>query len=127
MNLENGGSSRQTETVMTVLQEKDIIAANVRIPNNSTVNKYGKSLDLLSLKHGGEFIEKAVELRLGMDGSTTRNKHVLAAGLKNEKNEFYGLGYIESPGKDADAMYKGYLSILERYDFEGSVPMIITN
>lgn len=125
MNLEKGGSSRQTETVLTVLQEKDIIAANVRIPNNSTVNKYGNCLDLLSLKHGGEFIEKAVELRLGMDGSTTRNKHVLAAGLKNEKNEFYGLGYIESPGKDADAMYEGYLSILERYDFEGPVPMIM--
>ena len=121
VNLEKGGSSRQTETVMSVLQEKDVIMADVRIPKYSTVNNYGNSLDQLTLKHGSEFIQKAVELRIGMDGSTTRNKHVLAAGLKNEKNQFFGLGFVESPGKDAEAMFQGYLSILRRYDFKGLV------
>ena len=106
---------------MSVLQEKDVIMADVRIPKYSTVNNYGNSIDQLSLKHGSEFIQKAVELRIGMDGSTTRNKHVLACGLKDEKNQFYGLGFIESPGKDAEAMFQGYLNILKRYDFKGLV------
>ena len=125
MNLEKGGSSRQTETVMTVLQEKELLPAELRIPRNSTVNKYGLALDQLTIKHGLEFITNAVELRLGVDASTTRNKHVLAAGLKNEKNEFFGCGFIETPGHDAESMFQGYISILKRYDFEGVVPILI--
>ena len=125
VNLEKGGSSRQTETVMSVLQEKELLPAELRIPRNSTVNKYGLALDQLTLKHGLEFIQNAVELRLGVDASTTRNKHVLAAGLKNEKNEFFGCGFIESPGHDAESMFHGYLGILKRYDLEGLVPIQI--
>ena len=124
VNLEKGGSSRQTETVMSVLQDKKLLPAELRIPTNSTVNKFGLALDQLTIKHGLEFIQNAVELRLGIDASTTRNKHVLAAGLKNEKNEFFGLGFIESPGHDAESMFHGYTSILKRYDFEGSVPKL---
>ena len=125
VNLEKGGSSRQTETVMSVLQEKELLPAELRIPRNSTVNKYGLALDQLTLKHGLEFIQNAVELRLGVDASTTRNKHVLAAGLKNEKNEFFGCGFIESPGHDAESMFDGYLTLLKRYDSEGLVPIQI--
>ena len=82
---------------MSVLKENQLLQPEIRIPSSSTVNKYGLSLDRLTIKHGEEFIEDAIELRLGLDGSTTRNKNVIAAGLTNEKNEFFGLGFIEIP------------------------------
>ena len=94
---------------------------DIRIPSASTVNNYGNALDRLTLKHGSEFINDAVELRLGLDGSTTRNKTILAAGLTNQKKEFFGLGFVEIPSKDAESTFQGYLRILKRFDFEGTV------
>ena len=127
INLEKGGSSYQTETLLSVLKENQLLPPEVRIPSSSTVNKYGLSLDRLTLKHGEEFIQNAVELRLGLDGSTTRNKNVLAAGINNEKNEFFGLGFIEVPAKDADVMFEGYLGILKRFNFEGTGSNLIVS
>ena len=55
------------------------------------------------------------------DGTTYRQRNIIACGLQNEKGDFIALGFAECPGKTADALFDGYMAMLNRFDFTGTV------
>ena len=68
-NMEFGGSSRQTESLMKILQAEGYLQQNQRIPQNSTIVKYGRAIDELVLLQVKEFVEKSQNLQIGFGES----------------------------------------------------------
>ena len=50
-----------------------------------------------------------------------RNRNILACGVRNNTGKFMGLGFIESPGKNADALLGAYQKIINRFDHKALV------
>lgn len=65
------------------------------------------------------------------DGTTFRQRNIIACGLKNENGDFIALGFAECPAKNADALFEGYMAMLKRFEFIGTVfysfIMVFTN
>ena len=68
-NMEMGGSSRQTESLLKILQAEGYLRQNERIPGNSTIVKYGRAINDLVLLQVNEFIENSQQLQIGFGES----------------------------------------------------------
>ena len=65
MNMELGGSSRQTEGLMKSLQKEGFMQQDQRIPTNSCITKYGYALDKLAHLQIEEFVKNSQQLQIG--------------------------------------------------------------
>ena len=65
MNMELGGSSRQTAGLMKSLQKEGYMQQHQRIPTYSCITKYGHALDKLARLQIEEFIKNSQELQIG--------------------------------------------------------------